>query len=85
MDSLAEASIPRRASIIDFLNKRKSSFVDPSFVPKTLKGRGSLRHFESSDEEEAVRSTVLVLYSGGTIGMRSHDGGKLLILIIAEK
>lgn len=85
MDSLAEASIPRRPSIMDFLNERKSSFLDPSFVPKTLKGRGSLQHFESSEEEEAVRSKVLVLYSGGTIGMRSHDGGKSLVLIKPDK
>ncbi|CAD5122432.1 DgyrCDS10856 [Dimorphilus gyrociliatus] len=74
MDSLRLESIPRRSSLMDFMNKAKASYLDPSFVPKTLKGRGPLIHIESSEEEEALRSTVLVLYSGGTIGMKSHDG-----------
>lgn len=51
--------------------------VDPSYKPKKLKFTGT--SMESSDFEfdPEKETRILVLYSGGTIGMKSYDGGKL--------
>ena len=49
--------------------------VDPYYEPKTLKQSYSIDavKFDSAKNE----SRLLVLYTGGTIGMRNLDGGKI--------
>jgi L-asparaginase/Glu-tRNA(Gln) amidotransferase subunit D len=53
--------------------------VDPSYRPKILKKSGHSFDIVTSpsaeDPYESI-SRILVLYCGGTIGMRSHGGGK---------
>ncbi len=53
--------------------------VDPSYKHKVLKHTGSSIESEDFDQFESNYAKVLVLYTGGTIGMRSHGGGKVLI------
>ena len=100
------------------LRKRKDSmltggygFVDPNYLPKTLRGlvlNNGLGHRDSIDEESLPQilgerkptpqcleemlpgvkldrehfSTVLVLYTGGTIGMKSVNGGMCELLLL---
>lgn len=47
--------------------------IDPSYKHKLLKPSGT--SIESTEWEQNI-AKILVLYSGGTIGMRSHGGGK---------
>ena len=49
--------------------------VDPSYRPKLLKHSGTSLT-ESADWGEGNLARLLVLYTGGTIGMRSQAGGK---------
>ena len=55
--------------------------TDPSYRPKLLKQLGrsidEVQHFDFLNVAK-----ILVLYSGGTIGMRSHSGGKDFVCFI---
>ncbi len=57
-------------------NPDGANAIDPSYTPKILKTSGvSIDHDVVGDREH--ERTVMVLYSGGTIGMRvNSDGGK---------
>ncbi|XP_023932690.1 L-asparaginase-like [Lingula anatina] len=50
----------------------KSFSMDPSYRPKKLKTTDT--EVKSTDLNYKCESRVLVLYTGGTIGMRIHDG-----------
>ena len=49
-------------------------YTDPSYKRKVLKH--SVSSIESEDFNPEKESRVLVLYTGGTIGMKVHDGGE---------
>ena len=51
--------------------------VDPSYKPKVLKVSGT--SIGLNEYVEKNQAKILVLYSGGTIGMRSHHGGEYLL------
>lgn len=48
-------------------------FRDPSYKPKVLKK--SSTSFDSDDFDPEKETRLLVLYTGGTIGMKVHGGG----------
>ena len=48
--------------------------IDPSYKPKVLKRSG--QSIDSNEFDLYNQAKILVLYSGGTIGMKSHGGGK---------
>ena len=54
--------------------------VDPSYKPKVLKLQGTSIDADEFSVKSKARAKdyakVLVLYTGGTIGMKSIDGGK---------
>ena len=49
--------------------------IDPSYKPKVLKRSG--QSIDSNEFDLHNQAKILVLYSGGTIGMKSHGGGKM--------
>ena len=51
--------------------------IDPSYRPKLLKRSGL--SIESNEFDLVNQAKILVLYCGGTIGMKSHGGGKTLV------
>ena len=53
---------------------------DPSYRHKILRRSGT--SIESEDFNPEKETRVLVLYTGGTIGMKVHDGGKILRWLI---
>ena len=56
----------------------KGPRMDPSYTPKVLKrcvSGQTMASMTSSGEVEPV-SKIAVLYTGGTIGMKSHGGGR---------
>jgi len=57
-----------------------STPVDPSYIPKALNTAGESISEHSGFESERCNAKILVLYCGGTIGMRSHDGGNFFEL-----
>nr|XP_045617571.1 L-asparaginase 1-like isoform X2 [Procambarus clarkii] len=70
----------RTSSSVTSLDEISASYdvevVDPTFVPKILYGhRASIESVV--DTELGTESRVLVLYTGGTIGMVRNDRGKL--------
>lgn len=52
----------------------RTGFVDPSYRPKKLNCWPQRLDSEGLHENH---STVMVLYCGGTIGMRTKNGGKI--------
>jgi len=54
--------------------KGSRSYVDPSCTPKNVK---CWPQRLDSDTLQEDYSTVMVLYCGGTIGMRTKNGGKI--------
>ena len=50
--------------------------LDPSYTPKVLKTSGNSIVKRIEFEHETNSAKILVLYCGGTIGMRSYGGGK---------
>ena len=50
--------------------------IDPSYRPKVLKRSGL--SIESNEFDIYNQAKILVLYCGGTIGMKSHGGGKMI-------
>ena len=61
--------LPRRNSEL------KLRHVDPSYEPKLLKAYNVSVDSEDIEFEASNESRILVLYTGGTIGMRVHGGG----------
>ena len=54
--------------------------LDPSYTPKLLKTTGNSIVKNTEFECESHSAKILVLYCGGTIGMRSYGGGKCTAL-----
>ncbi len=56
--------------------------VDPSYRPKVLKRSG--QSIDSPEFDVRNQAKILVLYCGGTIGMRSHGGGEYSKLRVVQ-
>ena len=57
--------------------------IDPSYRPKVLKRSGL--SIESNEFDLHNQAKILVLYCGGTIGMKSHGGGNYLCNIVFNR
>lgn len=56
--------------------------MDPSYLPKVLRKLGDGVEKRSTSYLKNDESKVMVIYSGGTIGMvRDEDGGKYPVCI----
>ena len=75
-ESSSESENECRASRLDCGDRdRLNEVLDPSYAPKILRKNKSISRAESSGSL-VNESKVLVLYTGGTIGMmRSTKGG----------
>ena len=51
--------------------------IDPSYRHKHLRRSGTSTEADEFNPDRETR--VLVLYTGGTIGMKVHDGGEIHI------
>ncbi|CAG2114108.1 unnamed protein product, partial [Medioppia subpectinata] len=64
-----------RPTALQSRTHRLKTIIDPSFEPKILRKNKSITRAESTGSL-ANESKVLVLFSGGTIGMmKNHKGG----------
>ena len=54
-------------------HRRRSSYIEPKLIRLT----GTSLESGDLEFDPAVETRLLVLYSGGTIGMKSYDGGKV--------
>ena len=74
LDIVAIMSDPSKMDRTARTSSTDSVFKDPSYKQKILKLSGT--SIESEDFNPEKETRVLVLYTGGTIGMKVHDGGK---------
>ena len=82
-DNDSQSNDQSHGDVVQFsLSQSEELHSDPSYKPKKLKKSGSI--IENQDFEYLTEqySRVLVLYTGGTIGMKSNFSGKNLISLL---
>ena len=75
--SLSNLTMDGRNPLISTPTNSVDEQLDPSYTPKLLKATGVSIADHADFENEPNSAKILVLYCGGTIGMKSTSGGML--------